>query len=365
MKSRFVFAAIVSGVVFASSAGGMKASGFAETGKLNLPDWADARINEAVARYRAWKGADETVAFTFMTDVHSAQTNGCDAVDFADSRYHVLFAQVAADRAGCDFLVDAGDHDFDNGCKSPEEALARLASVESVYHGYSARPVLFCLGNHDHGPYPPGGGTRPISSELYGETFNGLAVRHGFTLVFGDNRSWGYYDVPGKRFRAIFCNTSDDCYYGFSRSQIDFVERALATMPDGWTAAVFGHYCLFEEIGHWKHFQQGGRVVNKAEFMKVLQDFAKERPNGLAGVFCGDSHFDNALEFRGVNWTISQGYGGVSPDNLPWGARTVGFDRSCDMLFELVAIKPKTGQFRVFRVGAGGAAFDRTCDHIN
>ena len=88
-----------------------------------LPDWAEAKINEAVARYKAWKGADETIAFTFMTDVHSRLTEKAAKPDFTNSRYHVLFAQAAADRAGCDFLVDGGDHDYDNGRPSPEEAL--------------------------------------------------------------------------------------------------------------------------------------------------------------------------------------------------------------------------------------------------
>ena len=46
--------------------------------------------------------------------------------------------------------------------------------------------------------------TRPISSARFGDTFNGLAERHGFKVVFGENRSWGYFDVPDKRFRAVF-----------------------------------------------------------------------------------------------------------------------------------------------------------------
>ena len=329
-----------------------------------LPAWANAQIDEAVARYKAWKGADETVAFTFITDVHSRLTAKTAPIDFSNSRYHALFVQAAADRAGCDFLVEGGDHDYDNGCKSDEEALQRMAMAESVYHDYKARPVLFCLGNHDHGPFL-GRKTRPISSELFGNTFNGLAERHGFKLVFGDNRSWGYFDVPGKRFRAIFCNTSDDGYYGISQSQIDFVANALKSMPQDWTAAAFGHFCVFNEIGHWKRYQNGDVAKGKQAFMAALEAFAKERPNALTGYFCGDSHFDNEMEFHGVNWTISQGYGGVDKANKPWGARTVAFSRGKEMLFELVAVKPSVGEFRVFRVGAGGAAFDRTCFYFN
>lgn len=329
-----------------------------------LPDWANAQIDEAVARYKAWKGTDEAVAFTFMTDVHSYLTEIPATPNFANSRYHVLFAQEAAVRAGCDFLVDGGDHDYDNICKSDEEALKRMAVAEHVCKDFAKLPVLFCLGNHDHGPFL-GRKTPPISSERFGDVFNGMAERHGHKLVFGENKSWGYYDVPNKKFRAIYCNTSDDGYYGLSQSQIDFLKTALETLPEGWKAVAFGHYCVFNEIGHWKSYQGGADIRRKKEFMETLEAFAKRRPKDLVGYFCGDSHFDNEMEFRGVNWTISQGYGGVGPADKPWGARTIPFSRAKSMLFELVGVKPVVGEFRVFRVGAGGAAFDRTCLYFN
>ena len=330
-----------------------------------LPAWANQAIGAAVTRYRAWKGADETISFTFVTDIHSRLMEMPAQPNFADSRFHVLFAEAAADRAGCDFLVDGGDHDYDNGVKSDDEALARMAVTEKVYRDYARRPVLFCLGNHDHGNYL-GRKTRPISSELFGETFNGLADRHGFKLTFGANKSWGYFDVPGKKFRAIFCNTSDEAYYGMSAGQIAFVKQALESMPTGWAAAAFGHFCVFDEIGHWKQYQDGSAMKGKTAFIDMLQGFVKQRPNDLVGYFCGDSHFDNQLEYKGVNWTISQGYGGVGRDNLPWGARNLGWvRRDAEMLFELVAVKPSAGEFRVFRVGKGGEGCDRTCCYLN
>lgn len=329
-----------------------------------LPDWANAQIDETVARFKAWKGADETVAFTFMTDVHAYLTEIPAAPNFANSRFHALFAQAAAVRAGGDFLVDGGDHDYDNLCKSDEEALKRMAVTEHVYKDFAQLPVLFCLGNHDHGPFL-GRKTRPITSERFGDVFNGLAERHGHKLAFGANKSWGAYDVPGKKFRAIFCNTSDEGYYGFSQAQVDFVKNALETLPEGWKAAAFGHYCVFDEIGHWKRYQGGAGITRKKEFMTTLEAFAKKRPKDLVGYFCGDSHFDNEMELRGVNWTISQGYGGVGPADKPWGARTVPFSRAKSMLFELVGVKPAVGEFRLFRVGAGGAAFDRGCLFFN
>ena len=331
-----------------------------------LPKWANARIDEAVARFKAWKGNADVVSFTFVTDIHSHLEEIPPKPIFSNSRFHVLFSQVAADRAGCDFLVDGGDHDYDLGKPSDEQVFKRVAVTKHVYGGYSAKPVLFCQGNHDHGPGRGAGKPRPISSELFGDTFNGIAEKHGFKLVFGENKSWGYYDVPGKKFRAIFCNTSDDGYYGFSVSQLDFIKNALESMPEDWTAASFGHFCVFSEIGHWKGPSFSlTEAKRRAEFMSVLEGFVKRRPNAFTGYFCGDSHFDNEMEVRGVNWTVFQGYGGVGRANKPWGARTVPFSRAKDMLFDIVAVKPSVGEFKIFRVGAGGPACDRLCVYHN
>ena len=331
--------------------------------RSGLPEWAASQIDDAVSRFKAWKGDDDVIAFTFITDIHSHATEAACPPDFGDSRYHPLFTFAVADRAGCDFLVDAGDHDYEMGSPAPGDPLRRMAVTRAVYEGYAAKPVLFCLGNHDHGPSLGKGVPRPISSALFGDTFNGLAERHGFRPVFGTNRSWGYYDVPGRKFRAVFCNTSDQGYYGLSDDQLRFVRSALDSLPEGHAVAVFGHFCVFDEIGHWKG--QPDTARGKDEFMKTLEDFARRRPNTLVGYFCGDSHFDNEQEFRGVNWTVSQGYGGVGRYDLPWGARFRPFDPSRTMCFELVGVKPTTGEFRMFRVGNGAAECDRTCVYFN
>ena len=327
---------------------------------LDIPSWAQNEIDVAVNRFERWKRDDEVVAFVFLTDVHSCLESMPQSPDFSDSRFHALFAQVAADQARCDFIVDGGDHDYERGQQSDEALQKRMAVTESIYSGCMSRPVLFCLGNHDHGAARKGAIGRPISSAMFGERFNGLAVRHGHRIMFGENRSWGYYDIPNKKFRAIFVNTSDDGYFGFSTSQLEFLAKSLASLPDGWVVALFGHYCVLNEIGHWKQYETDC-ATRKQEFISILKSFVNRRPNDLVGYFCGDSHFDNEQEWEGINWTISQGYGGIDRANFPWGAQRTEFSRKENMLFELVAVKPAIGEFKIFRVGAGGANRDRKC----
>ena len=135
-----------------------------------IPAWAEQEIAAAVARYNAWKGADTTVAFTVITDVHSRLVRLGDPVDWSNSLAHQILAQKAAERAGCDFLADLGDHDFQVGPKDQAEVDARLATTQAIY-AENPRPVLFALGNHDHGD--PQKKTF-VSSARFGETFNGL-----------------------------------------------------------------------------------------------------------------------------------------------------------------------------------------------
>ena len=104
------------------------------------------------------------------------------------------------------------------------------------------------------------------------------------------------------------------------------------------------------------------------EFIGILQDFVKRRPNDLVGYFCGDSHFDNELEWQGVNWTVFQGMSNAGRRFRPWGAREIDIrerDFSRFTHFDIVAIKPSIGEFKIFRVGQGGSACDRICLYRN
>ena len=335
-----------------------------------IPAWAEQEIAAAVARYNAWKGADTTVAFTVITDVHSRLVGLGDSVDWSDSLAHQILAQKAAARAGCDFLADLGDHDFQVGPKDQAEVDARLATTQAIY-AENPRPVLFALGNHDHGD--PKKKTF-VSSARFGETFNGLMAKHGHAFKSGANKSWGYLDLPAKRTRVFVLNSSDEGYYGYSKAQLQFVADNLKLAP-GWTAAVCQHFCIQTKAGYWIHYENT-RAGRQEVFIKMVEDFVARRAGSadgvawdftknvdtrFAGCFFGDSHYDNHLLENGVHYTITQGYGGVGDKDFPKdnGAVKTPFNRGSQMLVDLVAFKPATRELKVFRIGAGGPARDR------
>ena len=125
-------------------------------------------------------------------------------------------------------------------------------------------------------------------------------------------------------------------------------------------------------MGAWLKY--GNDSINGDILMRIMEDFVAARAGSLrnvswdfsknedcrlAGNLCGDSHFDAQQYEKGVNVVISQGYGGIGPDNLPKHGRYTRFSTSRTMLVDLVALKPEKRVMRLFRLGAGGEKMDR------
>ena len=133
------------------------------------------------------------------------------------------------------------------------------------------------------------------------------------------------------------------------------------------------HFCIRTEIGYWKTFRTTSAkrqdvairiledfVAHRAgEAEGVKWNFASLRETAFAGCFFGDSHFDNYVKTNGVDYSISQGYGTVSPKEIENGGVYTPFSRVKQMLVDLVAVKPAKREVRIFRVGAGGEVRDR------
>ncbi|MBQ9445218.1 MAG: twin-arginine translocation signal domain-containing protein, partial [Victivallales bacterium] len=338
--------------------------------RVTIPDWAKKEIATTLARYKEWKGDDMTVAFPLVTDVHCRpHTLPADLSSFADPKMHILFAQMAGEEANADFVADLGDMDLDfafevaeNGAKKirpykPEEFMSR-AAVEQAHYAESKLPVLFAVGNHDHA-------LNRFTSEQFGKAFN-VTVNNGkgFNLTLCPTGDYGYYDIPNKNVRAIFLNTSDEGYYGYSIAQLNFFVNALTTLPENGTAVIMQHFCIQHEIGHWATSIPHARAKRQDIVIRIMEDCIARRrgelegvkwdfSNGgkryIAGCLAGDSHIDNYLKCNGIDYIISQGYGPMAPFNVIPGAHLTSFDSSKQMLIDFVAIKPAKHEVKIFR----------------
>jgi len=344
---------------------------------FETPDWVDRQVGEAYARFESWRGRDEAVVFPIVTDLHAARPLFSLPPDFKDTKYHVLFAQRAALTFKADFFADLGDIGFDRDLKwkpsKKEDALLRLESQRALYKDF-ALPVLFCMGNHDCGrAYGEFFSEVRLSTKDYGGMFNGMIKRRGTALVTGPNEDYGCYDVPGKKCRIFFLNTSDSFEAGYSLEQMQFLADHLQVPPDI-CAVVMGHKCIHPTIGKWKGNAPGSikhgdlcikilaafRAGEKGDQEGVHWDFTGNRGASLAGCLSGDSHFNAQAVYSGINFIVTQGYGTVSAKDLPEKVDYVTpVDRTRTMLVDVVAVKPAKREMAVFRIGAGGPERDR------
>ena len=353
---------------------------------IPLPDWAVAQIEEGISRYRAWRGADLTVSVPLVTDIHSHRPGLGNPPAWGDSKSHVFFQRAIAQAAESDFLANLGDLDFDIDIlgKAPD-----WSKVQPVIDGFVAayreetRPCLFSVGNHDHakGRY---------TSKQFGDAFNrGINAPHGHELHLSECGTWGYLDLAEKKFRAVFLNTSDEGYLGFSAKQMQFLSDTLASAPEGWSVAVMQHANIPGFIAEWRRFIGDGNFKRSGIETHIVEDFANHRGDlvqgfnnppvkgeyggikwdfaaskaNLAGVFQGHLHAESFLKYGNVPYVIRPGYG-----TIPWDCRCgewrdpkmdpetgrMVFSPAKAMMIDLVAVKPLKRSVHVFRFGFGG-----------
>ena len=342
-----------------------------------VPAWVDQQIGEARARFDAWRGDDEVVVFPIVTDIHAARPLFANPPDFRDTKYHVLFAQRAAHAFQADFLAELGDIGFDRDLKwQPSikaDAELRLEAQRNLFKDF-ALPALFCMGNHDNGR-----ANGALCSELrltpkeYGTMFNGMTKKKGVPLVTSPGEDYGYYDLPGKKCRVFFLNSSDASEAGFSVPQVQFLADNLR-LPPGTCAVVLQHRCIHPTIGKWRGNKPGSikngelaikvlaafRSGEKGEANGVQWDFTGNRDCSLVGSISGDSHFNNQALYHDIHFIITQGYGTVSTKDLPDNVDYVTpVDRTKTMLVDVVAIKPAQRDMMFFRIGARVPERDR------
>ncbi|MBO5990141.1 MAG: hypothetical protein J6R00_00650 [Lentisphaeria bacterium] len=313
-------------------------------------------LQQLKAKVRNWCGSDLCTVFPYITDLHSA----LETVDPLNSQKRetisdILLLNRIAETLDADFCADLGDTGIDVPVKTPEE-LEMLTSRCLEYHKSCAvRPVLFACGNHDV--------KKGYTPEFWGNEFR--KINSGCSgMTCASSGEYGFYDPAGKNLRIFWLNCNPvPGHYTFE--QCDFVEKHLSDLPSGWCAAIIQHVCL-HDAGRW----QGTRPTPEV-YTRMHNICASFVSNGgaFAGFFTGDSHFNTFACADGVSYYVSQGYGGISPNERPAHAKRSNvlspalgwedsFDSSKEFLIDVVAINTAKRKAAVFRAGAGGDDFN-------
>jgi len=306
------------------------------------------------------------VVFPVVADMHSesepVMKKPTDWKGWWDSKMHLLYARRAARAFGADFFADLGDIGMDRWNKGglPDWESHMKPRMELQYQLYSGCriPVLFAVGNHDLG-HPK----FQISKQQWGECFNLRQKRErlGATQLGADG-TWGYLDIPAKRTRAILLNTTDTgaMKEGVSAEQTEWLAGALDSTPAGWRVVALSHISLHETLGDW-HNGAGKRHRRTDGFVRVrtlFERFAASRGTPVFSV-AGHSHLDAEISENGVSYVVTQSYGTTPWQKIDPLTRYSLLNRNATLLVDMFALKPSTGEMRVFRIGHGGESADR------
>ena len=304
----------------------------------------EASILSAFKRFTSLDRTERTVVFPVLSDLHTILENIDTSEPGLRNTLNVIEAVHQADALfDFDFFADLGDIGLELPQNEGEDARARLLCAYANAHHSTLKPSIVCMGNHD---YDHGN----LTAEEFGNIMNRPNL-HGHILNFGENSSYGYYDIKGKRTRIFFLNTCNGNPYMLEDRQLDFLENNLILNED-WCAVVLMHACPHKN-GH------GVRVP-----YKVPPSFARfgqivSRSSCPVVVFCGDSHFDNDFSFGNMPGFLTQGYGGATGKYLPPGGRLTRFDSARTMLAEVAVLRPELRRIDVLRMGVNDASFDR------
>lgn len=337
---------------------------------LSLPEWVDREIDATKARIAAWKGNDEIVLVPTISDFHlyapSCGVWPCLQFVVSSNLAHIKYFRHVIERLAADAAVNLGDLGIDYCSRHwslalDNERAARLAIEDAVYASLQV-PLAMVPGNHDGGWDSPSG---------FGDRFNSPTLPRARLLRLGETKDYGYLDLKAKRTRLFFISTSQVGNGGgcaIRADQVQFMRKAVAATPDGWAVAFFSHDCLHPDCGRWESPDYRTPSHKLTPGYVAMRQLVSETVRGgrlkSQGIICGDSHYD--LDWTdpesGVRYLITQGYGGCGKARHPkYPAVPVelSFDRSRQMLIDVLAIKPLTGEWRIFRVGVGGASRDR------
>ena len=352
-------------------------------------------------RFARWKGYDDCIIFPILTDLHP--------VNNAD-KYKLLGYLIETDNVfGYDFIAHLGDvGDSTDTIQTESAALEKIAKAANLLGEYKGR-ILFSQGNHD-----------TVDSDGTNSTFNRSVVetylmmptlnRYPNEFVMNMEHQVGYYDIANKKVRIVILNTSDiqDSYfethsskpqYNITKEQMVWLADVLKNTPNGYNVVMLSHWCP-SKIGEWLDYLSDsdkyalGYTTHSETLVTMMEAFANKTSGSvndvnydftkvdakLVGLFSGDSHMDASLakdetkvvkkqvsgvvsnvsiSGNGVNYIVFQGFGGITEASIPSWGRHLAVNPLTELLFDVVAIKPQKCEIKIFRIGKGGADYDR------
>lgn len=341
--------------------------GFRQVGLENSkgkPSFVKPQLKEASKRMKQWIGKDAAVVFPIVTDVHTCNR---------ETYRHIGYMAEASGRFGYDVMVNLGDIGLNTEPAHSSKEYADLLIQHTLDEMAKYKGVwLYAPGNHDF----DGGLKRHITSAELSDMFQkpSLPQAKG-NLHLTEGNTWSYYDIPEKHMRFILLNSEDGerldtaVDYTYGKEQLEWLIRVLQETPEQYSVLVMSHF-MPHEVGRFggrckqdstidalRHLLSAYALKGSGSEIGLDWDFTHAQGR-LVGMFAGDSHVNALVREDGVNYFITQGYGGMENGNIRPECRRAWYNSRHSLCCDVIVIKPEKGEVHTFRVGAGGAEMD-------
>ncbi len=290
---------------------------------MDFPLYVSEMAFSATERLRMLP-AGNAVNFAFITDTHNC-TAYTDRALYAVNEINKKFK--------IEFLCMGGDYLCNNPYTEREEALRQHRELAEVIKKYSdGVPVIVIKGNHDDNPFGE------PENRLYPTEIYDILMKPQEKFCAQDSNieksMYGYFDVPGKKLRAVYLNVFDPEYKSeggrvfyqtgrtdmISEAQLKWLsEKALMLPSKDWSAAVFLHTfpipapfpaaserffggdALTEILFAFKEGTAYSASAKRGELSyNISCDFTKQGKGSLIGCFCGHCHRDWLWKVSGI-----------------------------------------------------------------
>lgn len=324
--------------------------------------------------------SSDTVSYIFITDIHY------DAGEFSDIQMGSLRKQVelavqlANEGDAIDFVVVGGDITSGNR-KDKQKTYTRVTEALSPLNECK-KPVLVLMGNHDDNTYfayeeaydeemSANIVSKKSWNELVLKVYSPSAIVHDSQ---NENSAYYYYDLPGKKVRAICLDAIDypqqvdkngnvlvsslelndegnskngRSYWGYSARQLRWLIDEALTAEDGWDYVFLSHMTIetenygaelkalitaFQNRTTYSHTEIGNADFSTANGKILVYHYGHQHSNKM--------NLDEDMKL----WKILTGTANITllsnNDPSSEGYRTFYTENEC--CFDVVSITPTT-----------------------
>lgn len=354
-----------------------------------LPPYSELMVESINSKLESLQNS-KSASIAMFTDIH---VDGDTMADVTQNAFSVSIDALNTINSTnrIDMCLLNGDYIYNRVDQTKERTLGEYSTLRETLAKVKT-PLFVSKGNHDVNDIAGTTDQFLTDEELYKCI---LKMSSDYVGDYGHlEKAYGYCDIPNKKIRCIFINTSDVPFIlngtsitypqqdesGVGNEQINFIANALKFTETGWGVLFFSHYALQNGSGivpsgqqaEYLNLSHGGTQLlgvieayrNKGTYVSnvssgdfqysVNVDFTDNESSEVIAMISGHSHADRTDVVNGIRMISSMAssyiYTSYDANGNPVG-RVAG--RESETSWDIFTIDRESRKIYAIRYGAG------------